>query len=153
MKVPFTPGFIFRQKENLSQKLHDLLESLLIECKNFDYESNISRLERKTYNQVLDKFLSLKKVRCLPHFFLDRISLLSAQISFEVFRQFVRSFVPFLIEEYKVESYIDLLDQKIDVYIIRKYYLRYVHRYMVIVSACFFFLMGLFNMIVFLIVR
>lgn len=127
--------------------------NLLCECNNYDYESSITGLERKVYNQVLDKFASLKELRYLPPFIIDRVGLLAAQISFEVFRQFIRSFVPFLIEEYKVETYLDLLLQKIDVRVIRNYYLSYVHKYLVYVSASFFFLMGLFNMVVFLIVR
>lgn len=152
-KIPLTPGFIFKQKEYWVKKLHQLLEELLSDCHNYDYLSRISKLEKTVYNRVLEKMEMLDEIKYVPNFIADKVKQLVAQVCFELFRQFVRSFIPFLVEKYEVDSYIDLISQQINIYIVRDYYIKYIHRYLVYIVTVLFFLLGLFNMFVFLLVR
>ncbi|MBW6516260.1 MAG: hypothetical protein K0B81_06565 [Candidatus Cloacimonetes bacterium] len=95
----------------------------------------------------------LDEYRFLPHFVKRNIQNLVAQIVFELTRYFIRTFIPYLMERYNIESYIVLLERKGDISILKAYYNKYIYRYLLYFSLIFFFFTGIFNMIIYLIIR
>jgi len=76
-----------------------------------------------------------------------------ATIVFEVVKQFLRTFVPYLMEKYEVNKYIELLDKKLDVDIIKEYFNKYVYKYVLMFVLAVHFLIGFGNMLIYLCVK
>jgi hypothetical protein len=151
--IPITPGLIYQIKRKIADHLHSILNDFLRDCENIDVDSRISQIEKQIYHRVLDRIDSLGLGRKIPKWLAKQIRDLFAQIAFELTRYFVRTFIPYLLERYNVEQYIILLDQKADISILKGYYTRYFHRFLLYFSLSFFFLTGIFNMLIYLIIR
>ncbi len=152
-QIPLTPALIYRLKERLIQKLYSLLHAFLHDCQNMDYDSNITKIEQDIYLKIWDRMEFLKEYRFLPRFVKNSIQNLVSQIAFELSRYFIRTFIPYLIERYNIESYLELLEEKADISILKGYYNSYIHRFLLYFSLGFFFFTGVFNMIIYLIIR
>ena len=74
-------------------------------------------------------------------------------IYYEMIKQFLRSFVPYLMEKYRVEKYIDLIEAKLDMKIIKGYYKRFIYRYMLFFFAGLGTFVGIINMIWYFIIH
>jgi len=151
--IPLTPGLIFYLKNLIIQKLYKLLHDFLNDCENLETDSRISKIEHDIYTKIWDRMKFLDEYRFLPHFVKRNIQNLVAQIVFELTRYFIRTFIPYLMERYNIESYIVLLERKGDISILKAYYNKYIYRYLLYFSLIFFFFTGIFNMIIYLIIR
>lgn len=151
--IPLTPALIYRIKEHIVKQLYLLLHNFLDDCENREFDSKISRIEQDVYRKIWDRLESLKEFRYVPRFIMGKVQNLFAQIAYELTHYFIRTFVPYLIERYNIENYIAMLENKADISILKGYYQRYIHRYLLYFSLTFFFFTGLFNMIIYLIIR
>ena len=151
--IPLTPALIYRIKGHITKQLYLLLHNFLNDFENADFESKIAQIEQDIYRKVWDKLESLKGIKYVPKFIMSQIQKLFAQIAYEMVHYFIRTFIPYLIEKYNIESYLATLDNKADISILKGYYQRYIHRYLLYFSLTFFFFTGLFNMIIYLIIR
>ena len=152
-KVPFTPGFAFRKKDWLIQKLSSILSDFLRDCRDEKDESMISKWELEVFKKTWDKLESIENIKFVPRAVKEKIHYFCSVLVYEIVKQFLRSFIPYLIENYKVSKYIDVLSQKLDMNIICGYFNKYVFKYMMLFSLAIHFLIGLGNMIVFLIIH
>jgi uncharacterized membrane protein YheB (UPF0754 family) len=152
-KMPFTPALVYSLKKQIIRKLYNRLHDFIRECEDFTDASRITKYEKMVYNRIEESLTSLDKIRYLPGFIAKEIKSICAQIGLEFSRHFIRSFIPFLMEKYNVESYIELLNQKLEIAVLKEYYDRYVHRYLLYLVLSFFFLTGIFNMLIYLIIR
>ena len=151
--IPLTPGLIYRIKDIITDKLYGLLHDFLHDCENKEIDSKISKIEKDIYVNIWDKMAFLDEHKFLPRFIKTNLQNLIAQIAYELTSYFIRTFIPYLIERYNLESYLVLLEKKADISILKGYYNRYVHRYLLYFSLSFFFLTGIFNMLIYLIIR
>ncbi len=152
-KVPFTPGFAFRKKDWLIQKLSSILSDFLRDCRDEKDESMISKWELEVFKKTWDKLESIENIKFVPRAVKEKIHYFCSVLVYEIVKQFLRSFIPYLIENYKVSKYIDVLSQKLDMNIICGYFNKYVFKYMMLFSLAIHFLIGLGNMIVYLIIH
>lgn len=152
-KIPFTPGFAFRKKVWLIKKLSSLLSDFLRDCRDEKDETIISKWELEIFKKTWDKLEGIENIKFVPRVVKEKIHYFCSILVYEIVKQFLRSFIPYLIENYKVSKYIDVLSQKLDMNIIYGYFNKYVFKYMMLVSLAIHFLIGLGNMIVFLIIH
>ncbi len=152
-KLPFTPAFIYRKKKWLLRKLNLFLDQYLADTKDFSDRSRITKWESKIYENILEKMISNDKLSWLPNKISQKIYSLFATLGYEIVKQFFRNFVPYLIEHYNLESIIDLIDQKLDIEVIISYFNQYIYKYLMIFTLGFCFMVGLGNMLIFLIVK
>lgn len=151
--IPLTPGLVYHLKGLIVKKLYTLLHDFLNDCENLEVDSRISKIEQNLYTQIWDRLNVLNDNKYIPQFITRNLQNLLAQIIFELTRYFIRTFIPYLIERYNVESYIALLEKKADISILKDYYTRYIHRFLLYVTLSFFLFTGILNMFIYLIVR
>jgi len=95
----------------------------------------------------------IDKAQILTQHMKDGLRHSLALIVFEAVKQFFRSFVPFLMERYEVEKYIDLVDEKLDLATIETYYRRYIYKYMLYFFLAVSALIGVANMLYYIIIQ
>ncbi len=151
--VPLTPGLIYRKKIWLINRMHGLLDDYLNACRSSDRNTKVAQWEQKTFDKAWDVLEFFDRLVLIPRVIRDWLRHFFAMIAYELVKQFLRTFIPYLMERYKVRSYIQLADQKLDVDILKGYYNRYIYKFMLIFFLGLNFLIGLGNMIVYLIIR
>ena len=152
-RIPVTPGFAYRKKIWLIQKLTKMLNEYIRDSKDESDKSKITKWEQEAFKKAWNRFEFIDNIKLLPRVLKEKIRYFLSAIVYELAKQFLRSFVPYLMEKYGVEKYIQLLDRKLDMEIILGYFNRYVYKFMLIFSLSFFFLVGLGNMIIYLIMK
>ena len=150
--IPFTPGLLYRKQKWLIDKLHSLLNDYLKDCKVYSDDSRISKWESTVYDKTWDKFSFFEKQRFIPSSIKRIMHYYSSLFVMEFARQFLRNFVPFLMERYNVNKYVDLVDKKLNVDMILDFFNKKIYKYMLMVFVGLALLIGIFNMIVFFIV-
>jgi hypothetical protein len=137
----------------LINKLHTLLRDFIYDCEHEQKENKISAIETRVYERIWHGCRFLEKIRYLPRSMIETIRHSISLFIYEMVKQFFRRFLPYMINRYNIESYIDLVEEKIDVNIIRDFYLKYIHKFFLLIVLVFCFLIGLFNMIIYLIIQ
>lgn len=152
-RLPLTPGFLYRKRNLLINFMKGTLRNYLKDCSDNSSRSRISVWENRIFRQVWDKLEVIDNIKFLPHFITSNIRYGLALMVYEFSRQFLRTFVPFLLEKYKVQHLIDIVEEKIDMEIIKEYYDKYVYKFMMIFFLSIGLLVGIGNMIVYLIIH
>ncbi len=152
LKIPLTPALIYSQKRRIIAKLYHLLNDFLTNCSNFNNDNIVSKIEAEVHKMIVEQLKVIDNISYLPELIKEKIKSICSDIIFKIVRYIIRTLIPFLAEQYMVESYIDLLDEAIDVEVLKKYYLEYIHKYLTYAAISIFFLLGLYNMIVYLII-
>jgi uncharacterized membrane protein YheB (UPF0754 family) len=152
-QIPFTPGFLYRKKDWLIQKIRKWVDDYLRDTKIETADSRISKWEKEAFDKAWAKFEFVEKPKFIPHFIKEQAHYLLSILVYELMKQFLRSFVPFLIKEYKLEKYINLAEMKLDVDILYHFFQKYIYKYLLYFSLAFFFLVGFGNMILYFIVH
>lgn len=152
-KMFLTPGFVYRKKRWLINKLHTLLHDFIYDCEHEQKASKISVIETRVYERIWNACRFLERIRYIPSGVVNTVRHIIALFGYELVKQFFRRFLPYMITRYNLERYIELVDEKIDVNIIKDFYLRYIHKFLLLFVLVFCFLIGLFNMIIYLIIQ
>jgi uncharacterized membrane protein YheB (UPF0754 family) len=151
-QIPLTPGLVPKYRNILMEKIEVSLHDYLTACQNYSQNNMISDWEDQIYEKAWQRLASLEEIKFLPSFIKTKLRHSVALLVFEITRGFLRSFVPFLLQKLNVKHYIALLDEKISLEILEEYFNKYVYKYMLIVVLSFYFLIGIANMIFFLII-
>lgn len=152
-KIPFTPGFLYRKRDLLINKLKDMLRNYLRDCNDSSPRSSVSVMENRIFRNTWDNLVSIERIRFLPRSLKNTIRYSIALLVYEIAKQFFRTFIPFLLEKYKAKKLISIIENKIDMKIIVEYFDKYVFRFMVIFFISINLFIGLGNMIVYLIIH
>jgi hypothetical protein len=152
MHIPLTPGFVVRMREWLFNKARDLLHDYLEQAENKQDKSGyLSKWEQKVRDVVYEKAEFVNGWPLLPQKLKDKIRNLLADSVKEIASKILRRTVPHLIEQWRVEHRIDEFDAKFDVAFLKKYWRKYVFKYSLWFFWAINFLIGIMNMIWFLI--
>ena len=152
-QIIFTPGLLYRKKDWLITKINTIIADYIRDTKSESSENKVSEWEEKAFHKAWDKFNFIEKPKLIPHALKEQIHFYCSAFVYELVKQFLRSFIPYLMEEFKLDHYVDLLNQKLDVDIIYDYFHKYIYKYLLYFSLAFFFLVGFGNMILYFIVH
>jgi len=152
--VPFTPGFLWRKKDWLFRQANRYVDDYLNAAMNDDdTESIIAQWEQKVWDAVWGRLETLEHQEKIPAAVGRVLRQVISQVVLEVVRQALRNFIPYLVEYYNARSWLDLAEEKLDVGVILKYANRYVFKYIYLFMLGLCTLIGLFNVIVFLLLQ
>jgi len=152
-KIPYTPGFLYRKRNLLIKKLQSLLRNYLNDTKDSSDRSKITIWENRVFKSVWDELETIENIRFLPAFIKSNLRYSIALIAYELTRQFLRSFIPFLLEKYKAQRLIDIVEEKLNMQIIAEFYDKFVYKFSLIFFLVINFFIGLGNMIVYLLIN
>ena len=152
-QIPFTPGLMYRKQKWLINKLHSLLEDYLKDCKIYSDDSRISKWESNVYDKAWQKFDFFEKPRFIPASIKKIMHYYSSLFVMEFVRQFLRNFVPYLMDRYNINKYVDLVDKKLNVDMILDFFNKKIYKYLLMFFVGIALLIGIFNMIIFFIVN
>lgn len=150
--IPLTPGFVVKKRDWLFNKARDMLHDYLEQAENKrDKTGYLSKWERQVRQFVFEKAEFVNGWPLLPQKLKDKIRNMLADSVKEIASKILRRTIPHLIEQWRVEHRIDEFDTKFDIDFLKKYWRKYVLKY----SLWFFwvanFLIGIMNMIWYLI--
>lgn len=148
--IPITQGYLVRKRNWVLNKLRYLLNDYLNQAQDESYpDGYLKKWEQEIHEAVIGKITSMDELYFFPKTWRDKISNLIANLVLKLVKQFLRKFVPFLISNYHLHTYIDLLDKKLDIDILVQYFDKYVYRPVLYVFLAISFLIGVGNMILF----
>lgn len=154
LKIPFTPGLLYRKKDWLINKLHKLLSDYLIFASTFSGEHNyIVNIEKQVYSHVWESLSGIENLHILPFSLKHKLRRALSTIPQKITQLVLRSLIPFLIDKLQIKGYIDQIDAKIDMNIINEYFNKYIYKYVLMATLALAFINGLINMILYLIVK
>ncbi len=152
MHIPLTPGFIVKKREWVFNKVRDLLQDYLEQAENKQDKSGyLAKWEQKIRNFVYDKAVFVNSWPLIPQKLKDKIRNLIADSVKEIASKLLRRTVPHMLEQLRVEHRIDDFDEQFDVLFLRKYWRKYGLKYLMWLFWAINFLVGIMNMIWFLI--
>lgn len=152
MHVPLTPGFIVKKREWLFNKVKDILHDYLEQAENKQDKSGyLSKWERMVRRFVYGKAEFVMNWPLLPKKLKEKIRNMLADSVKEIASKLLRRIVPHMLEQWRVEHRIDDFDEQFDALFLRKYWRKYVLKYLLWFFWAINFLIGIMNMIWFLI--
>ncbi|MDO9577390.1 MAG: hypothetical protein Q7J16_05855 [Candidatus Cloacimonadales bacterium] len=152
-KIPLTPGFAYKFKNWIMHKIKRLLQDYINDSKNFSEKSRISIWEETFFQNVWDKFEFFENIKYIPHSWKENIRYFFSMVFYEIAKQFLRKFVPYLMDYFEVDKYVELLDKKIDIDLVKKFYCAYIYKYVMLFVLAWGFFNGFWNLIIYLIIK
>lgn len=151
--VPLTPGFIVRKREWIFDKVRDILHDYLEQADDkFRRNGYLAKWERIVRDAIYDKTIFVDEWRFLPAKWKDKIRNMIADSGKDIISKILRKTVPHLIETWRIEHRIDDYDEQFNSEFLRKYWRKYVFKYIFIAFLIINFLIGISNLIWFLII-
>lgn len=148
-----TPGVIPKLKNFLLSKVRNAVKEYFEQVDDFEsHQGYIYNWEKKVYHKVFDATEFIDNIRFMPTSVADWIRHALAFIVKDLSSRFLRTFIPYLYEYYKINNKIDIIDEKIDLVVIESYYNQYCHRFLMYFNLFIFLLAGILNQILFLII-
>ena len=152
-KIPLTPGFAYKFKVWGMFKIRHLIQDYINDTKNQSENSRISIWENNIFQKAWNKFEFVDKISFLPQKWKDNIRYFFALIIYEITKQFLRKFVPYLMDHFEIDKYVELLDKKVDIDLIKDFFCRYVYKYLMLFVLGIGFIVGFWNVIIYLIIK
>jgi len=152
-RIPLTPAFVYRKKIWLIKKIKKMVNDYINDTKDDTDDSRIAKWEQKVFQKTWDKITFMDDLKFIPRSIRDNIKYFIATIVFELVKQFLRTFIPYLMEKYELNKYIELLDKKLEVDLIKEYFNKYVYKYVLMFVLAVHFLIGLGNMLIYLCIK
>lgn len=149
-RIPLTPAYVYRKKIWLMKKIKKMVNDYIKDTKDDTDGSRLTKWEHKIFHQTWDRITFMDNVSFIPKSIKNNVRHFITTIVYEVVKQFLRTFVPYLMQKYELNKYIELLDKKLDVKILKEYFNRYVYKYVLMFVLAFHFLIGLGNMLIYL---
>lgn len=152
IKVPLTPGFLVRKREWLFNKARDILLDYLNQAGREDMESGyLHKWEEQVKDAVWGQTVFIDELPVLPQVLKTKLHSVIASVAKGIASQVLRKAVPHFIEQWRIEHRIDEFDEKFSVEFIYKYFKQYVFKPLVYAFLAINFIIGIENMILYLI--
>ena len=152
-KIPLTPAFLYRKKKYYLDKLHRYFYDYLKDCKSDSDATKIAQWEDKVFKKAYGKLQFISDFRWLPGFIKNAVHSFLANLCYQLVSQFFRNLVPWLMEKYDLKQYIDLLDKKLDVEMLKDFLMQKVFKYVIFFFVVIFGFIGLINALLFLVLN
>jgi uncharacterized membrane protein YheB (UPF0754 family) len=152
MHIPGTPGFLVRKREWLFTKARDILHDYLAQAEeSLQRNGYLARWEKMVRDTVWEKISFVDELRFLPGKWKEKLHNKIADAAKGIVSNILRKTVPRFIEMWRIEHRIDEFDDKFSIEIIYKYWRRYVFKPVLLGVLALNLLIGINNMIYYLI--
>ncbi|MDY0325535.1 MAG: hypothetical protein RBQ87_05080 [Candidatus Cloacimonadaceae bacterium] len=152
-KVWLTPGFIVRKRDWLFNKARFFLHDYLRQAENpRNDDGYLANWEQKAHDFLWGKTEFVDGWRFMPAKLKAGIRKKIVDAFAGMVSKLLRKTIPRLAEQLRVEHRIDDFDDQFSMDFIRKYYNRYVHKYLIYFFIAINFIIGVANMILYLII-
>lgn len=152
IKIPFTPGFLVRKREWLFNKARDILEDYLKQAENKGIKSGyLRKWEEQVWHAVWDQTGFIDEWILLPQGLKQKIHNAVASAVRDIASKVLRKMVPHFIEQWRIEHRIDEYDEQFSIDFFYKYFRQYVYKPLLLAFLAINLIIGILNMILFLI--
>ncbi len=151
-RIPLTPGFLVAKREWLFSKARDILHDYLEQAANPDRTGYLKKWLKQIHNFLWDKTSFVDDWRFLPAKIKDSIRNKIVDAFVNIASKVLRKTVPRLVEQLRVEHRIDDFDFQFSIDFFYGYFRKYVYKPLLIAFAALNLLIGIMNMILFLII-
>jgi uncharacterized membrane protein YheB (UPF0754 family) len=151
-RIPLTPGFLVAKREWLFSKVRDILHDYLEQANNPDRNGYLNKWLKQIRMFLWEKTEFVQEWRFLPAKFKQSIRTKIVDAFVNLAGNLLRKTVPRLIEQLRVEHRIDDFDFQFSIDFFYGYFRRYVYKPMLIAFLVVNFIIGIMNMILFLII-
>ena len=149
----FTPGLVPRFKNFILKKIRGTVQDYFDQVDDFEsHQGYIYNWEKKVYLKVYNTTEFIDNIRYMPTSVADWIRNAISFIAKDLSSRFLRTFIPYLYEYYAINDKIDMIAEKIDLTVVEKYYNQYCHKFLIYFTLLLFFIVGVLNQILFLII-
>jgi uncharacterized membrane protein YheB (UPF0754 family) len=153
MRNPLTPGFLVRKREWLFTKARDMLQDYLRQATDRSIKNGyLNKWEEQVWQAAWSKTEFVDGWALLPGGVKKKIHDTMANVVRDLASKVLRKTVPHFIEQWQVENRIDEFDEKFGIEFFYKYFRQYVYKPLMIAVAAINLLIGILNMILFLII-
>jgi hypothetical protein len=150
--LPLTPGLTYRKKQKLLDYLKNLIDDYFRFARQDPRVRNfLSDYEHKIYHEVFPLIYDFCDRDWIPEFFEDKVRELASQGTWFIIRKFSRSILPKMLDEWQIYTKLDLLDLKLDIKMLEDYFDEYFYKWFKLFNMVFLGIVGILNMVMFLI--
>jgi hypothetical protein len=151
-RIPLTPGFIVKYREWLFTKARDILHDYLEQAANPQMSGYLAKWEAKIRDMLMQKTDFVDSWRFVPRKIRETIRLKIVDAFTGIASNLLRKTVPRMAEQLRVEHRIDEFDLQFSSDFFLRYYNQYVHKYLAYFFMGLNLIIGLMNMIFYLII-
>ena len=150
----FSPGILYKGKSKFINYLHQKLKEYFEYAeKGVNHANFLTKFEKDAYREI---YAFLKEYLEQP-WMSDSIKAwvkdTSSKILWIAIRHITRSVFPRILLELKIEHKIDILDMKLDIEIAKKLFEEHIYKYFKWFNLLLFSVVGLVNMVLFLVLK
>jgi len=151
--IPFTPGFLVRKREWLFTKARDILHDYLNQASDTSIKDGyLHKWEQLIWQAVWDKTSFIDEWKFVPKALKHKIHESLANSLRDIISKILRKTIPHFVEQWRVEHRIDEFDDQFSIAFFYKYFRQYVYKPLLIVFLALNLIIGIMNMIWFLII-
>lgn len=152
-KLWLTPGFLVHKRDWLFSKAKFILHDYLHQAENPRIKDGyLAKWEQTVHDFLWVKTEFIDSWRFVPAKLKQVIHKKIVQAFTAMASQFLRKTVPRMAERLRIEHRIDDIDFQFSIDFFRNYYNRYVHKYLIYAFLAINFIIGVENMILYLII-
>jgi len=152
-RIPLTPGFLVAKREWLFNKARSILHDYLDQAADPNGKTGYLKAWLEKITEFLwDKTAFVAEWRFLPLKLKERIRHKIVDAFAGIAENILRKTVPRLIEQFRVEYRIEEFDEQFSIEFFYGYFRRYVYKPLLIAFAAVNLLIGISNMILYLII-
>jgi hypothetical protein len=150
----FSPGIVYKKKEQLLKYLNKWVVDYF-ECVKQDYriKNFLTEYENKIFDEIYPFITDFIQNEWIPEFLENKINCTIAKIIKKGIRIFSRDILPQFLEEWGIFTKLDILDLKLDIKKLENLVNKYVYQYFLKFNLFFFTIIGLMNMLLFMILH
>lgn len=153
-KIPFTPGLLYRKKKWLINKLNKLVNDYIRYASDENLQNNyLAVFERKMQKNIHESLKEFFKGKMLPAFMKNKLVSWLQSLSQLIVRKITRELIPYIIFTADISGKIDLLEDKLNIDMLKTYFNEYVYKYILYFIYIFFGLIGICNSVLYLILN
>ncbi|MCB5259211.1 MAG: hypothetical protein LHW48_01865 [Candidatus Cloacimonetes bacterium] len=148
-----TPGFLVRKRDWLFSKARELLHDYIRQAENPGIKDGyLAKWEQKVRDYLWEKTDFVDSWPLIPAKMKQSIRQKIVDAFTAIVSKLLRKTVPRMLDQWRVEHRIDDYDFQFSIEFFRKYYNLYVHKYLMYLFLALNFIIGVENMILYLII-
>jgi hypothetical protein len=152
-RIPLTPGFLVSKRDWLFAKARDILHGYLRQAENSRLQDGyLAGWERKIRDLLWEKTDFVDSWPFIPAKLKNSIRTKIVDAFTGIASNLLRKTVPRMIEQLRIEHRLDDYDFQFSIDFFRGYYNRYVHKYLMLLFLVINVIIGLLNMVLYLII-